>query len=56
MLMVSLDVAPGRVIGNFKMNGTMESLKSLVTALDEAKLDSNTGECSLPLRIDTVCN
>lgn len=26
------------------MNGTMESLRSLVSALDEAKLDSNTGE------------
>jgi hypothetical protein len=25
------------------MNGTMESLKTLVSALDEAKLDPNTG-------------
>ena len=25
------------------MNGTLESLKSLVTSLDDAKLDSNTG-------------
>ena len=25
------------------MNGTLESLKSLVTSLDEAKLDPNTG-------------
>jgi len=28
--------------GNFKMNGTLESVKSLVTGLDDAKLDSNT--------------
>lgn len=25
------------------MNGTLESLKSLVSGLDDAKLDSNTG-------------
>ncbi|CAD6565688.1 MAG: triosephosphate isomerase [Cyphobasidiales sp. Tagirdzhanova-0007] len=30
--------------GNFKMNGTLESLKALVSSLDDAKLDPNTGE------------
>lgn len=28
------------------MNGTLESLKGLVTSLDEAKLDPNTGKSS----------
>jgi len=28
--------------GNFKMNGTLESLKGLVSGLDDAKLDSST--------------
>lgn len=28
--------------GNFKMNGTLESLKALVSSLDDAKLDPNT--------------
>ena len=31
------------------MNGTLESLKSLVTSLDDAKLDSNTGGLLTPL-------
>lgn len=30
--------------GNFKMNGTLESLKALVSSLDDAKLDPNTGK------------
>lgn len=34
--------------GNFKMNGTLSSLKALVSSLDDAKLDSSAGALQLP--------
>ena len=33
--------------GNFKMNGTLSSIKEIVNNLNNAKLDSNVGMYSL---------
>lgn len=37
-----------------QMNGTLESGKKLVKALQEAKLDANTGECGGPISLSSV--
>lgn len=39
------------IVGNFKMNGTIDSLKSICDTLNNAKLTSQTGAHLFPLTL-----
>ncbi len=39
-------------LGNFKMNGTLQSIKDIVIALNDAKLNQDVGKQALNLTFD----